>query len=132
MLIALSLVGISVPEQLGTLIHPMAQANSFLAMFMIGLVLEWRIDKRHLIEVCKVLGWRLAVALVFCALVYFVVPMPIDLRNVTILCLLAPIMSVGLVYIIWVNGDTQTAGFAISLSVVVALVLMTAASVLLM
>ena len=46
--------------------------------------------------------------------------------------LLAPIMSVGLVYIIWVNGDTQTAGFAISLSVVVALVLMTAASVLLM
>ena len=61
-----------------------------------------------------------------------VVPMPTDLRNVTILCLLAPIMSVGLVYIIWVNGDTQTAGFAISLSVVVALVLMTAASVLLM
>lgn len=78
------------------------------------------------------LGWRLAVALVFCALVYFAVPMSIDLRNVTILCLLAPIMSVGLVYIIWVNGDTQTAGFAISLSVVVALVLMTAASVLLM
>lgn len=131
-LIALSLVGISVPEQLGTLIHPMAQANSFLAMFMIGLVFEWRIDKRHLIEVCRVLGWRLVVALAFCALVYFAVPMPIDLRNVTILCLLAPIMSVGLVYIIWVNGDTQTAGFAISLSVVVALVLMTAASVLFM
>lgn len=131
-LIALSLVGISVPEQLGTLIHPMSEANSFLAMFMIGLVFEWRIDKRHLLEVCKVLGWRLIVALAFCALVYFAIPMAPDLRNVTILCLLAPIMSVGLVYIIWVDGDTQTAGFAISLSVVIALILMTAASVLLM
>ena len=130
-LIALSLVGLGVPEQLGTLIHPIAEANSFLSMFMIGLVLEWRIDKKHLKEVLLCIGWRIAVALAFCALVYFALPMPDDLRAVTIVCLLAPIMSVGLVYIIWVDGDTQTAGFAISLSVAVSLVLMTAATMLL-
>lgn len=130
-LILLSLVGFSVPEQLGTLIHPIAQANSFLAMFMIGLVFEWRVDKHCLKEVALCLAWRVTVALLFCALVYFVVPMPATYKAVTIVCLLAPIMSVGLVYVIQVDGDTKTASFAISASVVVALVLMTIATMML-
>lgn len=130
-LIALSLAGFSLPDQVGTLVEPLAHANSFLAMFMIGLALEWRIDKTRMKEVAQCIGWRVFVSLVFCAAVYFLLPLDASVRTVTIVCLLAPIMSVGLIYVIWIDGDTEMAGFAISASVVVSLVLMTAATALL-
>lgn len=130
-LILLSLVGLSVPSAVGTLLEPLTHANSFLAMFMIGLALEWKIDKARLKEVLKCLSWRVFVAVSCCVAVYFLVPMDAGVKAVTIVCLLAPIMSVGLVYVIWIDGDTKMAGFAISLSVAVSLVLMTAATMIL-
>lgn len=130
-LVALSVVGISLPQQVGTIIAPFAQANSFLAMFMIGLAFEWRIDGRRLKEVIKLMAWRLFVSAVFCCLVYFALPMPYEIKVVTIVCMLAPIMSVGIIYTMWLDGDVKLAGFANSLSVVVALILMTAATLLL-
>ena len=131
-LILLAVVtGFSVPEQVGTFLEPIAHANGFLAMFMIGLALEWRIDRARMKEVLKCIAWRVTLSLAFCALVYFFVPLAPDIKAVTIVCLLSPIMSVGLIYVMWIEGDSEMAGFAISVSVVVSLVLMTAATVLL-
>lgn len=130
-LILLSLAGLSVPASIGVLLEPLMHANSFLAMFMIGLAMEWKIDKGRLKEVLQCLCWRVFVAVVFCAIVYFFIPMAESVKVVTIVCMLAPIMSVGLVYVMWIDGDTKMAGFAISLSVAVSLVLMTTATMLL-
>lgn len=130
-LIALSVAGFHVPEAVGSFVEPLAHANGFLAMFMIGLALEWRIDKSRLLEVAQCIGWRVLLSLAFCAAVYFLLPLDESVKTVTIVCLLAPIMSVGLVYVMWVDGDTEMAGFAISASVAVSLVLMTAATALL-
>ncbi len=130
-LIALSAAGLHVPEAVGSFVEPLAHANGFLAMFMIGLAFEWRIDKARMKEVVQCIGWRVLISLAFCAAVYFLLPLDESVKAVTIICLLAPIMSVGLVYVMWIDGDAELAGFAISASVVVSLVLMTAATMLL-
>lgn len=130
-LTALAAAGISLPQQVATVLEPFAQANSFLAMFMIGLAFEWRIDRARLKEVIKLMSWRLLVAAVFCCLVYFALPIAHEMKVVTIVCMLAPIMSVGIVYTMWLDADVKLAGFANSLSVVLALILMTVVSLVL-
>lgn len=130
-LVALSAAGVVLPDELGLVLAPFAQANGFLAMFMIGLVFEWRIERSRFKEVAKLMAWRLAVSALLCCAVYFAIPLTSEMKSVTIVCLFAPIMSVGIIYTMWLDGDVRLAGFANSLSVVVALVLMTAATLVL-
>lgn len=125
-LILLSLVGIRIPAGVITLIDPIANANSFLAMLMIGLMIRFSLDAKKAAELARLLAWRFTFALFLCLAAAFVLPLDPAARTVVMVLAWAPAPSTGPLYTLWAGGDEGLAGVANALTVFVGVVVMTA------
>lgn len=124
-LIAMGLTGTHLPEQVITLIDPIANANSFLSMFMIGLMIRFSVDGKRARELARVLGWRLGCAALLTAAAVFVLPFDGIVRQVLIVLAWAPAASTGPLYTLWAGGDEGLAGMANALTVLLGVIIMT-------
>lgn len=70
----ISVLGLRLPDVLLSLLQPVAQANSFAAMFVIGLMLEIDFPKDALREVCRITSVRVMCAAIFAAIIYWINP----------------------------------------------------------
>ena len=125
-LIVMGLAGARLPEQVITLIGPIADANAFLSMFMIGLMIRFSVDGRKAVELARVLGWRLACSALLTIAALFVLPFDGIVRQVVIVLAWAPAASTGPLYTLWAGGDEGLAGMANALTVLIGVVIMTA------
>lgn len=125
-LIVMGLAGARLPEQVITLISPIADANAFLSMFMIGLMIRFSVDGRKAVELARVLGWRLACSALLTIAALFVLPFDGIVRQVVIVLAWAPAASTGPLYTLWAGGDEGLAGMANALTVLIGVVIMTA------
>ena len=66
-LIAMGLLGLKIPAEVITLIDPIANANAFLAMFMVGLMIRFSLTGKKVKELVRLLSWRVFLQL-FCLL----------------------------------------------------------------
>lgn len=91
--LALFLLGVRLPDGFYTLVKTFGSSNSFLAFFIIGLMIDFKLDRRDLGEVLRALTLRYVLLIPIIAVVWL---LPIDLlvRQVLILCLLAPFSAV--------------------------------------
>lgn len=124
-LIAMGLAGARLPEQLITLIDPIASANSFLSMFMIGLMIRFSVDGRRARELARVLLWRLGCAALLTVAALYALPFDGVVRQVLIVLAWAPGASTGPLYTLWAGGDEGLAGMANALTVLIGVVAMT-------
>lgn len=124
-LIAMGLAGARLPEQVITLIDPIANANSFLSMFMIGLMIRFSVDGKRAHELARVLGWRLGCAALLTAAAVFVLPFDGIVRQVLIVLAWAPAASTGPLYTLWAGGDEGLAGMANAMTVLLGVIIMT-------
>ncbi|QOY60126.1 AEC family transporter [Thermophilibacter immobilis] len=124
-LIALGLGEVRLPPQFITLIDPIASANSFLSLFMIGLMIRFSLDGRKAVELVRLLGWRFAFATVLSLATVFVLPLDAGVRQVVAVLAWAPAASTGPLYTLWAGGDEGLAGMANALTVLVGIVVMT-------
>ncbi len=90
-------LGIQLPDVLFQIISPVASANSFLAMLMIGVLFEVRSPACERREVFRILALRYGCNLALCALVWLL-PLSLLLRRIMVLSLLAPIPSVAMAF----------------------------------
>lgn len=125
-LIVMGLAGARLSEQVITLISPIADANAFLSMFMIGLMIRFSVDGRKAVELARVLGWRLACSVLLTIAALFVLPFDGIVRQVVIVLAWAPAASTGPLYTLWAGGDEGLAGMANALTVLIGVVIMTA------
>lgn len=125
-LIVMGLAGARLSEQVITLISPIADANAFLSMFMIGLMIRFSVDGRKAVELARVLGWRLACSALLTIAALFVLPFDGIVRQVVIVLAWAPAASTGPLYTLWAGGDEGLAGMANALTVLIGVVIMTA------
>ncbi len=125
-LVAMGLLGLSLPSQVITLIEPIANANSFLSMFMLGLMIRFSVNGRKAVELARILGWRLALAVVLSLSALFLLPLDAEVRTVVAVLAWAPAASTGPLYTLWAGGDEGLAGMANALTVLVGVVVMTA------
>lgn len=104
-------------------------ANGFMAMLMIGLLLEFDLPKTHLKDVLKISGVRVALNLLLMAVVYFFPYGTPLLKVIVMLCVAAPIASASVVYILdcGYKGDLVgmvcTVSILISLSMIITMIL---------
>ncbi len=124
-LIALGLGGIRLPSQLIALIDPIASANSFLSLFMIGLMIRFSLDGRKAAELVRLLGWRFVFATVLSLAAVFVLPLDEGVRQVVAVLAWAPAASTGPLYTLWAGGDEGLAGMANAVTVLVGVLVMT-------
>lgn len=121
----LAWVGIRIPEQVLSATSIAAQANPFLAMLMLGIMMDLRLEKRELFDLFRLLGLRLLVSILAGLGIYYLLPVSLVLRQMLIICLFSPISVVAPVYAVKLGSRSAEPANLNSLSILVNLVLMT-------
>ena len=124
-LVAMALLRVPVPAAIVQFTEPMANANAFLAMFMLGLVTNLHVDAQKMGRLVRLLSARLAFNALFTAIVLLALPLDPSVRAIVCMGVWAPIGAMGPVFTMWCHGDHGLAGFANAISVIVAIIAMT-------
>lgn len=130
--IILAILHLQVPSFLVTLVEPVSNASAFLAMLMLGMMVNFSIDKTKMGQLVRLLGLRFGLSALMSVAIFFM-PLPLDMsiRIIIIAILWSPIGALGPVFTMWAKGDVGLAGFANVISVIVGVAAMTVAAVML-
>lgn len=126
-MILLSLFQLTIPESFLPPIRFLASANSFLPMFAIGLFLKIQLHKEGLATVRKLLLTRFLATGTLAVMIYFLLPLPLFIRQVLVLVMLAPIGNLSIIQAVDFGSDEGTSGLASSVSIILSLILMSIA-----
>lgn len=120
----LAIFGLSFPDGWLIPISPLANANTLLSIFTIGLFMEFRLPKGKLKLVIKILTWRYLLAFILASLVYFFLPFPAIIKEILLLIFFCPMSFLHMIQAIELGNDKALAGLTISLSMFISLILM--------
>lgn len=115
---------IDLPQAVFQIVQPIANANTFLSMFMIGLFLELRLPKKDLTLVLRVLIIKYGAGLVL-AILFMALPIPAIIKLVLCLVSVGPITTFGVINSVTAGMRAEVVGFTSSLSFLISLPLMT-------
>lgn len=115
-------VGLEFPEPVYAVASMVGSANSFLAMLMIGILFQLKVEKEDLRQVLQILGIRYGVNLLVVALLWQM-PLSLMVRQVLALALVAPVPSVALVFCERCGCKPTVYGMVSSLSIAISLAL---------
>ncbi|MFV0315210.1 MAG: AEC family transporter [Anaerotignum sp.] len=124
-MISISALNIKLPSIVFDLSAMIGQANTFLAMIMIGIMFEPKIEKRLVKDMFHVFVLRLSVACLFSYLIYHYLPAPVLHRQVLSIVVFSPILSVAPIYTGRCGYDRAAAAVLNSFMLPISLVLMT-------
>lgn len=74
LMIVVMIFSIHIPAFVPTLLQPMADANSFCSVFMVGMLMDLPRTGKDVGSVLRVLGWRLPLGVLFAAACWFLLP----------------------------------------------------------
>lgn len=123
-MLLLRLGSVDLPSALLTILQPIAGANTFLSMFMIGLYLELRLPKSAQKLVVQSLLLRYGIGLLLIVL-FLWLPLPQLVRLVLCLLAVAPIATFNVINAVLAGIEEEIVGFCSSVSFLISLVLMT-------
>ena len=109
---------ISVPKQVVDFVTPMANANAFLAMFMVGMMLDLKIEKALFKEVAGMVITRYSSSVLAAAAFYFLLPLPLEIRQALAVTSFAPVSMTSTALTPGAGGDPAVAACANSCSIV--------------
>lgn len=124
-LFIISIFKISIPEEITTIASMIGSANGFLAMLMIGIILEVNISKEQVKAVSKLLGVRYLGNIILSSVVYFFLPIPVLAKQMIILALFSPLSTISAVYSKMIDEDNPAPAIANSISIIVGIFVMT-------
>lgn len=128
-LLVMALCGVGVPEWFSTLTQPLANANAFLAMTMLGLMFEPPAKPEYIRQAARLLAIRFAFAACVSALLYHFAPFDVSVRAPLAIVAFAPLSALAPLYTERCGGDEALASFANSVSIFVSLAAAIALSV---
>ncbi|NMB43449.1 MAG: AEC family transporter [Clostridiales bacterium] len=119
------LIGITLPNEIISFTSIGADANTFLAMLMIGIAFDINIDKTRLNSAFKGILDRYLVSIFMALIIYFVLPIPEAGKIVLPIVLFSPIASMATGYTKEIEGDLERSSFMSSLSIIFGIIIMT-------
>ena len=125
LIFALALLKIQLPGQILSIASFIGAGNGFLAMFMIGLLLEVKINPSEMKMVIKTLLIRLFFGAILMFVVYFLTPIPILAKKIVILAMAAPITTVSAVFSRNIGYHKDAPAIASSLSIIISIIVLT-------
>lgn len=93
-LVTLNLAKIPLPTPMVSCLQIIANANAFLAMFMLGVGFNLSGDFKQIGIIAKVLSIRYTLSAVMAVAVYFLLPMDLEVRQTLVILLFSPISSI--------------------------------------
>lgn len=122
--IILAFLNISLPWLISDVIGVIAQANHFIVYLVLGIYLNFNLDKKHWKGIFKVLITRYAVGLTLGLLFYFILPINELARTVLLICYILPVGMAMLVYVVQYEYDENFAGMMSNLNIIISFGLM--------
>ncbi|MGO2891423.1 AEC family transporter [Enterococcus devriesei] len=120
----LRMLDVELPTAFFQLAEPIANANTFLSMFMIGLFLELRLPRKDLVLVGRILAIKYGAGLLL-GLSFLLLPLPSMIKIVLCLVSVGPITTFGVINSVAAGMRAEVVGFTSSLSFLISLALMT-------
>lgn len=121
-LMVLSMLRIKLPEVVYQITSTVSGANTFVAMLMLGILFEVRVSSEDRRQITKILVLRYMGSFIMAALVWLS-PLPLLVRQVSVLAMMAPIPSVTMVYCEKCGCKPSLYGVLNSISLAISLVL---------
>lgn len=123
-MITLSILSISLPSMVIEFTSIMGDANTFLSMFMIGIALNLRIDESKMASIGKILAARYGVATVLSGIIYFIIPLSMELKQTLIIVLFAPMASLMTLFTETLGEDVELSAQVNSASIIISVIIM--------
>lgn len=125
MIFILAIFKLKVPAPILSITSTIGAGNSFLAMLMIGLMLEIKISPTESKNVMKVLGLRILGTILIALITYFILPLPLLAKKILVIAYFAPLSTVSAVFTKKIGYEGDMSATANSLSIIISVVCMT-------
>ena len=123
-MLILAAFSLSLPDIVFDFAGMISPANAPMAMVMIGLMLEIRMDRTKLKDALSVNAIRLALAAAIAVLFFALAPFSYEVKKAVAITAFAPISSASPAFVAALKGDVELVGFASTISIIVSLILM--------
>ena len=124
-LFILAIIGIRPPQILANFVQPIADANAFIAMMMLGLSFHLELKKEYIRKIILLLGSRYGVATIISLLLWFFAPFNTITKEVIIMILFGPVNTVAGAYAAMCDGDSGLVSCVTSLSIPCSMIALT-------
>lgn len=128
----LAVCRISLPELFTSYAGTVGNANAFLALLMIGIGFEIRMEREKIAKILQILILRYGMGISIAVLSYFCLPFDLEVRQAIALIALGPVSSVAPAFTGKTGGDVELASAVNSLSIVISIVMITEALLILL
>ncbi len=127
MFIIMSL-GINIPKDLlRNLISPVANANGFVAIFMIGIIIDFNMDKSVIKSALGVVGIKIVSNVILAFALYMFMPFSLEVRQMLFIIALSPVGQLSVVFIERLKGNLAEVAFINTLSILTSFIMMAVA-----
>ncbi len=124
-MLALYVLDVHLPEPVYRIASAFGSGNAFLAMFMIGLAFELKLERDQVRDVAWALIIRFGCAAVFALGIYYLTSWPRTVRQTLALIVFAPVSAMTVINTQRCGGDTEKAGVISSLSILTGIIVIT-------
>lgn len=124
-MLIISLLQVTLPKGILVFADTVGSANAFLAMLMIGIGLEIKIDKNYVNVISKFIVIRYSVAILLALFFYYVIPFSLDVRHALVLVAFAPVSSICPAITASCDGNVELASAINSVSILCSLAFLT-------
>ena len=128
----LSILRLRLPAVVVSFAETAGAANAFLALLMLGIGFEIRMDKEKTSQIVKILVMRYVIAISMAVGFYFLAPFGLEVRQTLAIVSLGPVASVAPAFTGAIGGDVEMASAVNSLSIIISVAAITAALIILL
>ena len=121
----LGLTGLALPQHVINFTHIAGDANSFICMLMIGIVLELRLDPTRFRSLLIHLVIRYALMIGLALICYNFLPYEHDIRLALTVILFAPVANISLIFTLRIQGDMVLSANISSATTLISVIIMT-------
>lgn len=123
-MLVLSLLHLTIPKFLLTFTALPASANPFIAMFVIGVMLEFKFDVSSVCKTLLVVIIRLGFGAIMCMAVSRLGFLSAEVRKILCVCLFSPVSSMAPIFIDQMGGDSSLCSFTFTVSTIASITVM--------
>lgn len=125
LMISTTIMGIRFPEPIYTITGMFGRANSFLAMLLIGILFATNMQRKDANYIGQILFLRVFFSTIFAILMYHFLPLPEMVRQILVIIVFSPILSIAPVFSEQCGYNKSVAAVLNSMAIPISMVAMT-------
>lgn len=129
---AFAIIGIRLPAVVLSYTGTVGNANAFLALLMIGIGFEINLGREKVGHLVRILAIRLGISILLAVAAYFLLPMPLEVRQAMTIVAFGPIGGLAPAFTGNLDGDVELSSAINSCSIVMSIITITAALIVLL